>query len=104
MIGFQLAAIFLQPFFGVGNDVLDIMVAIHRPTMWVVFVGIRVPELLDIGSEVEIWWTIKLFRFLVLLKSVYTADGFHDSLGLPISYQKVANTNQNIFPVSLPCG
>ena len=93
---------FLHPLLDVGNDIIDIMVTRYMPTMWLIFIGISGTELVDFFSEVDIWWTINIFRFLVLLKSVDTTGGLHDDLGSPISYHKIVNTNQNIFPISLP--
>ena len=72
--------------------------------MWIIFIGIRVPVLVYLGAEVYIWWTIRIFRFLVLLKFVDSADGFHDEIGPPGIYQKIANLNQNISPVYPPYG
>ena len=101
MIGVILVAMFLWPFLGVCNDILGIMVPRHRPTMWIIYIGIRVPKLVDLGSEVDIWWTKRLFRFLIIFKFVYATYVLHDALGFPISYQKIDNMNQNIFPVPL---
>ena len=104
LIGVQLAAMFLHPLLDVGNDIIDIMVARYMPTMWLIFIGISGTELVDFFSEVDIWWTINIFRLLVLLKSLDTTGGLHDDLGSPRSYHKIVNTNQNIFPISLPWG
>ena len=68
MIGVQFSSMFLQNFIDIGNDILDIMVARHRPTIWLVFIGIRLPELVDIGSKVDIWRTIIFFNFLSSLR------------------------------------
>ena len=92
----------LQPLLNVGKNILDVMVARHIPTMWIIFVGINILELLDLGSEVDIRWAIRLFRFIVLLESVHAADHFDDTLGSPIIYKKISDMNQYIFPVSLP--
>ena len=80
------------------------MVSRHMPTICLIFIGIRVPGLVDIGYEVDIWWTIRIFCYLVLIKFVDVDDGLYDPLGFTRSYQKIINTNQNIFPVYLPCG
>ena len=104
MIGVQFMNRFIKPFLDVKNDILDIIVARHRLTMWLIFICVRVPELLGIGSKVEIWWNIILFCLLVLLQFVVTADGLHYSFLLLRRYQKIFITNQTIFPVSLPCG
>ena len=55
MFDVQLMEFLLQPLFDIGNIILDTMVAIHRPTMWIILIGISMLELLDLGSKVEIW-------------------------------------------------
>ena len=104
MVGVQLMAMLLQHLLNVGNHIIDVMVIIHRPTTRPVFIGISMTELVYIGSKVDIWWDIRLFRFIVPLESVDTTDLFHDTLGFPIKYHKNFNMNQDIFPVSLPYG
>ena len=42
MVEVQLATMFIQPLLDVGNNFLVILVAKHRPTMWLIFIGIRV--------------------------------------------------------------
>ena len=91
----------LQPFLDAGNDILDIMVTRHRPKIWLIFIGIRVTELIYLVSEVDIWWNIIIASFFVLLNFLDCADA-HDSLGSPRSYNKIIIANQNILPVSLP--
>ena len=80
--------IIIQPFLDVVNDILYIIISRHRPVMWIIFVGIRVLELMDIGSKIDISWTIIIFRFLVLLNSVDASDGLHYALGCIRSYHK----------------
>ena len=68
--------------------------------MCLIIIGIRVPELMYIGSEVDIWCTIRFFRFLVPLNFIDAADGFYDALGLSRRYYKIFNTYyQYISPV-----
>ena len=78
------------------------MVTRHRATTWIIFIGIRVPKLVDLGSKLDIWWKMRIFSFIVLLKSVDNSDGLYDALGSPRSYQKTFNMKQKKFTVSLP--
>ena len=72
--------------------------------MWLIFVGITMPEFVDLGSKIDILWAIRRFFFLVLLDSSGVSDRFNDTLLLPRIYHKIVDMNQYIFPVSLPCG
>ena len=67
MVGVKLMDMLLKPLLEIGNIILDRMVARYRPTMCLILVGIRVLVLVDIGSEVDIWWSIILFPFLSFL-------------------------------------
>ena len=80
MVGFQLLAMLIQPLLNVGNNILDIMVARHGPTMWLILIGIRVSELVDLGSEVYIRWAIIILRFIIFLDSIAADDNFHGTL------------------------
>ena len=61
--------------------------------MWIILIRIRVSEFVNPGSKVDIQWSIRILRFLVLLDSVDAADCFHDTLGLTRNYQKTIDTN-----------
>ena len=104
MVGVQLMDMLLKPLLEIGNIILDIMVAKHRPTICLILIGIGVLVLVDIVSEVDIRWSIIRFFFLVLLDNLDADDCFHDTLGLLRSYQKIDDMNQYILSVSLPCG
>ena len=104
MVGVQLMDMLLKLLLEIGNIILNRMFARHRPTMCLILIGIRVLVLVDIGSKVDIWWSIILFDFLVLLDNLDATDCFRDKFGLPRSYHKIDDMNQYILSVSLPCG
>ena len=82
MVGVQLMDMLLKPLLEIGNIILDIMVAKHRPTICLILIGIGVLGLVDIVSEVDIRWSIIRFFFLVLVDNLDSDDCFHDTLGL----------------------
>ena len=86
MVVVQITTILLQHLLYIDNNILDAMVARHRPTMRLIFFGIRMPELADLGSEVDSWWARRIFRFLFLLDSVDATDRLYDTLVSPRSY------------------
>ena len=74
--------ILIKHLLDVGNNILYVMVSIYIPTMLLILIGIRVLELVNLGSEVYTQWAIIILRFLSLFK-VYnplTASMMHLSL------------------------
>ena len=82
LVGVQLMVILIKHLLDVGNNILYVMVSIYIPTMLLILIGIRVLELVNLGSEVYTQWAIIILRFLSLFK-VYnplTASMMHLSL------------------------
>ena len=70
--------------------------------MWLIFVRIRMPELVDLGSEIDIRWPIRILSFIVILESVRDSDRFQNTLDSPRSPKAIVYMNQYILPVSIP--